>query len=60
MSGRYSSALRSASSPLAAVTTRKPSSVEGDRDELRDARLVVGDEHERLRRQRDLLGAPPS
>jgi hypothetical protein len=44
--------LLSASSPPLAVTTRKPSSLRGDRDELRDPRLVVGDEDERLGAQR--------
>ena len=48
MSGRTSSALASASSPPFAVTTRKPSSGQGDRDELGDAGLVVGDEDEGL------------
>ena len=48
MSGRTSSALASASSPPSAVTTRKPFLAQGDRDELGDPRLVVGDEDERL------------
>ena len=49
MSGRISSALRRASSPPAARDHAEALVVEGDRHELGDPRLVVGDEDERLR-----------